>query len=85
MGASAIQIVLAIAPVVDQLTVFQRTAPWVALRLDKLMSARRQRLFRQVPLLRQGYRVFIYWLNELRAEGRNTTTWPSRPAEYRRL
>lgn len=65
-GASAIQIVPAIAPVVAQLTVFQRTAPWVAPRLDFVMSPRRQRLFRRVPLLRQGYRSFIYWLNELR-------------------
>lgn len=65
-GASAIQIVPAIAPVVSQLTVFQRTAPWVAPRLDFAMSARRQRLFRRVPLLRQAYRAFIYWFNELR-------------------
>ena len=65
-GASAIQIVPAIAPVVERLTVFQRTAPWVAPRLDKPLSARWQRLFRRVPLLRQAYRASIYWTNELR-------------------
>jgi cation diffusion facilitator CzcD-associated flavoprotein CzcO len=65
-GASSIQIVPAIAPVVKQLTVFQRTAPWVAPRLDFAMSPRRQVLFRRVPLLRRAYRSAIYWLNELR-------------------
>ena len=65
-GASAIQIIPSIAPVVQQLTVFQRTAPWVTPRLDFAMSPRRQRLFRRVPVLRRAYRTFIYWLNELR-------------------
>ncbi len=65
-GASAIQIIPAIAPVVSQLTVFQRTAPWVAPRLDFAMSQQRQRLFQRLPLLRRAYRSLIYWLNELR-------------------
>lgn len=65
-GASAIQIVPAIAPTVKQLTIFQRTAPYVTPRLDRPISPTMQRLFRQLPLLQQGHRAFIYWLNELK-------------------
>ncbi|QJW89192.1 NAD(P)/FAD-dependent oxidoreductase [Spirosoma taeanense] len=65
-GASAIQIVPAIAPIVGQLTVFQRTAPYVMPRLDRAVSSVEQRLFRQLPVFQKSYRTFIYWLNELR-------------------
>lgn len=65
-GASAIQIVPAIAPIVGHLTIFQRTAPYVTPRLDRAMSPTEQRLFHQLPVLRKAYRSFIYWVNELR-------------------
>ncbi|MFD2573607.1 flavin-containing monooxygenase [Spirosoma soli] len=65
-GASAIQIIPQIAPSVFQLTVFQRTAPYVTPRLDRAVSPFEQRLFRHLPILQQTYRSFIYWLNELR-------------------
>ncbi len=64
-GASAIQVVPAIAPTVAQLTVFQRTAPYVTPRQDRRMSAFEQRLFRRFPIIRKGYRGFIFWVNEL--------------------
>lgn len=65
-GASAIQIVPQIAPIVKQLTVFQRTAPYVTPRSDRAVSPAEQRLFRQLPILQKTYRSAIYWINELR-------------------
>ncbi|WP_080241109.1 flavin-containing monooxygenase [Spirosoma rigui] len=65
-GASAIQIVPQLALVAGQLTVFQRTAPYVTPRMDRAISAREQRLFRRMPIVQKTYRSFIYWLNELR-------------------
>ena len=64
-GASAIQIVPQIAPKVTQLTVFQRTAPYVTPRSDRTVSPTEQRLFRRLPVLQRAYRSFIYWFNEL--------------------
>ena len=64
-GASAIQIVPQLAPNVAQLTIFQRTAPYVTPRVDRAVSPTEQQLFRQVPVLQRAYRSFIYWLNEL--------------------
>jgi cation diffusion facilitator CzcD-associated flavoprotein CzcO len=65
-GASAIQIVPQLAPLAAQLTVFQRTAPYVTPRLDRAVSAWEQSLFQHVPIAQKAYRSFIYWLNELR-------------------
>lgn len=48
-GASAIQFVPAIAPVVEQLTVFQRSAAWVVSKPDSVFGPRRRALFRAVP------------------------------------
>lgn len=65
-GASAIQVIPRLAPLVDQLTIFQRTAPYVAPRRDRAMLPIEQRLFRHVPILQHAYREFIYWLNEIK-------------------
>jgi cation diffusion facilitator CzcD-associated flavoprotein CzcO len=65
-GASAIQIVPQLAPIAAQLTVFQRTAPYVTPRMDRAVSAREQWLFQKMPIAQKAYRSFIYWLNELR-------------------
>lgn len=55
-GASAIQFVPAIAPEVDQLTVFQRSAPWVIPKLDAEYSERTKRLYRRFPFLQRLWR-----------------------------
>lgn len=65
-GASAIQIVPEIARTVNQLYVFQRTAPYVTPRLDAAYSASRQKLYKQFSALQRLHRSFIYWANELR-------------------
>ncbi len=52
-GASAIQVVPEVAKVAEQLTVFQRSAPWIVPRSDKPTSAGRRRAFRRFPLLQR--------------------------------
>ena len=64
-GASAIQIVPAIAPAVDHLTVFQRTPPWVLPRDDRPTPPWRERLYARVPLLQRLHRARIYLRQEL--------------------
>ena len=64
-GASAIQFIPQIAPQVGQLTVYQRSAPYVMPRPDRPFSAKEQTLFRRLPLLQKLLRHFIYWRNEL--------------------
>lgn len=68
-GASAIQIVPAIAPKVSQLLVFQRTAPWILPKPDPEFTAREKNLFRRYPALQQLSRKLIYWKRELLASG----------------
>ncbi len=48
-GASAIQLIPAIAPEVEQVTVFQRTPIWCLPKLDAPMSPRVRRALRSVP------------------------------------
>lgn len=64
-GASAVQIVPAIVPVVSQLTVFQRTPAWVTHRLDRSLSEATRQRFRRFPGLMKLQRESIFWLNEL--------------------
>jgi cation diffusion facilitator CzcD-associated flavoprotein CzcO len=63
-GASAVQVVPSIAPVVDKLSVFQRTPAWVVPRRDRIINKRAQRLFRRSPLLMRLYRLFLYGFSE---------------------
>jgi cation diffusion facilitator CzcD-associated flavoprotein CzcO len=64
-GASAIQIVPAIASRVAQLHLFQRTPPWVMPRFDRAYAAWERRLLRAVPAWRWLVRKAIYWRLEL--------------------
>jgi cation diffusion facilitator CzcD-associated flavoprotein CzcO len=68
-GASAIQIVPAIAAQVKELRVFQRTPPWVLPRMDRAFSERTQNLFRKLPVLQRMLRHVQYWGMEMRAIG----------------
>lgn len=65
-GASAIQIVPAIAPDVAQLIVFQRTPAWVMDRRDQPISAQTQARFAYYPTIQKAMREFIYNLLEFR-------------------
>ncbi|MFD4352659.1 flavin-containing monooxygenase [Nocardia sp. NPDC058518] len=64
-GASAIQFVPEIQPLVEQLTVFQRTAPWVVPRHDRPIGERERAVLRSVPLLQKAARLRIYLEREL--------------------
>jgi cation diffusion facilitator CzcD-associated flavoprotein CzcO len=52
-GASAIQIVPALAPIARRLEVFQRTPPWIIPRRDRGVSDRARGLFRRVPTMQR--------------------------------
>lgn len=67
-GASAIQFVPEIAPVVRQLTLFQRTPPWIIPRHDRTVS-RIARFLRRMPLVSRLVRAAIYCSLEARALG----------------
>ncbi|MEK2472073.1 NAD(P)/FAD-dependent oxidoreductase [Streptomyces noursei] len=64
-GASAIQIVPAIQPEVDRLTVFQRTPPWVMPRADRRITAAERWLHTKVPATRQLRRQLLWGIREL--------------------
>ncbi len=68
-GASAIQIIPAIAGQVRQLQVFQRTAPWVLSRPNSAIPGRVRQTFEAVPLTARASREAIYWMLEARAFG----------------
>ena len=64
-GSSAIQFVPHIQPQVGQLTVFQRTAPWVLPKPDHAIPPIEKRAFRHVPGLQKAWRGTLYGLLEL--------------------
>lgn len=67
-GASAAQVIPAIAPLVRELQVFQRTPHWVLPRPDRVFSPLERRLLRQ-KLVYKGLRTAIYWGLESRVVG----------------
>jgi cation diffusion facilitator CzcD-associated flavoprotein CzcO len=64
-GASAIQIVPAIASEVGRLGLYQRTAPWVLPKLDRHIPKFERRLYRRFPFLQRMYRRGLYLYLEL--------------------
>ncbi|GJD51668.1 Baeyer-Villiger monooxygenase [Methylobacterium crusticola] len=66
-GASAVQMVPALAPEVGALVLFQRTPPWVVPRNDGPIGPRRQALFRRLPVLRRLFRQALFWSRETQA------------------
>ncbi len=63
-GASAIQFVPQIAPVVEHLYLHQRTPPFIMPRRDRAVSRLRQALYRAVPTTQRISRLRIYMLFE---------------------
>jgi cation diffusion facilitator CzcD-associated flavoprotein CzcO len=59
-GASAIQVVPAIAPQAAHVTVFQRTAPYVFAKSDATYSERLNRRYRARPALKSAMRLGIW-------------------------
>jgi len=65
-GASSIQFVPEIAPEVAQLSVFQRTPPWIVPKEDRSITKFEQNLFQKLPIFQKVHRGLIYWLNEFK-------------------
>jgi cation diffusion facilitator CzcD-associated flavoprotein CzcO len=65
-GASAIQVVPAIADDAARLTVFQRTAPHVIPRFEEQFSQAEQRMFERFPATMAELRNHLFWANESR-------------------
>ncbi|MEU1176712.1 NAD(P)/FAD-dependent oxidoreductase [Streptomyces sp. NPDC005820] len=67
-GASAIQIVPAVQPVVSRLTLFQRTPPWVMPRVDRAVSGAERALHRAVPVTTRMRRGLLWGIRELQVQ-----------------
>jgi cation diffusion facilitator CzcD-associated flavoprotein CzcO len=63
-GASAIQAVPIIQPIVEHLTVFQRTPPWVLPHRDRPITELERRAYRRFPALQRIVRAGVYWSRE---------------------
>jgi cation diffusion facilitator CzcD-associated flavoprotein CzcO len=68
-GASAIQLVPAVAGQAARLTVFQRTPPWVNPRADVPIPDRMRTALRTIPGAALGLRYGVYWMLEMQALG----------------
>jgi len=68
-GASAIQFVPRIAHTVGRLEVFQRTAPWVIHRRNRVISPWLRRLYRSVPASQRLLRTGLFLAQESAAVG----------------
>jgi cation diffusion facilitator CzcD-associated flavoprotein CzcO len=66
-GASAIQFVPQIAPQVEKLFVYQRSAPWIVSKADRRVTRLEQALFRKLPFMQGLMRQALYWKLESRA------------------
>lgn len=68
-GASAIQIVPAIAGEVKDLLLFQRTPPWIMPKPDRPMRNWEKKLFKALPFTQSLFRGYLYWIHEAMAAG----------------
>jgi cation diffusion facilitator CzcD-associated flavoprotein CzcO len=74
-GCSAIQVVPAIQPIVDQVYVYQRSPGWTFPKMDFPYSERSQRLFERFPILQRLDRASIFYFQELAAAGMTKHRW----------
>ncbi|MBL8937693.1 MAG: NAD(P)/FAD-dependent oxidoreductase [Archangium sp.] len=74
-GASAIQFVPKIVDQARQVTVFQRTPPWILPRGDQPIPSWRRTLFRALPFVQWLLRAALYWQHELRLPAFSGATW----------
>jgi cation diffusion facilitator CzcD-associated flavoprotein CzcO len=66
-GASAVQFVPQIAPLVARLHLFQRTPAWVIPRTDRPVTRLERRVYRAIPAAQRLARAGVYWGRELTA------------------
>jgi len=65
-GASAIQFVPQIVPLVARLDLYQRTAPWILPKPDRPIGSAEQAIYGALPLTQKLMRWAFYWLLETR-------------------
>lgn len=65
-GASAIQFVPELVPLVKTLNLFQRTPNWIMPKADRPFKAWERKLFLSLPFIRKLYRESLYWGKETR-------------------
>jgi len=63
-GASAVQIVPSIVSEVEQLTLFQRSAPWILPKNDFKIPGFSKTIFRRLPFVQKLRRTGLYWFFE---------------------
>jgi cation diffusion facilitator CzcD-associated flavoprotein CzcO len=63
-GASAIQLIPQIAKAGAEVTVFQRTPPWIVPKLDRPISRPEQRLYARLPVAQKALRALIFTITE---------------------
>jgi cation diffusion facilitator CzcD-associated flavoprotein CzcO len=66
-GASGVQVAPQIQPLVERLTIFQRTPPWVVPHRDRPISAIERQVYRRFPVTQRLPRAGAYWMREVLA------------------
>lgn len=74
-GASAIQFVPQIVPLVSELKLFQRSGAWVIPKPDKAFTPWKQWAFKHIPFADRAYRGLIYLKNEARGLAFTRFSW----------
>ncbi|HVX62898.1 MAG TPA: NAD(P)/FAD-dependent oxidoreductase, partial [Pirellulales bacterium] len=64
-GASAIQFVPKIQPIVKRLHLFQRTPAWILSHPNRRITDFERAVYRHIPLLQRAVRAGVYWSREL--------------------
>ncbi|MBV8069125.1 MAG: NAD(P)/FAD-dependent oxidoreductase [Acidobacteriaceae bacterium] len=68
-GASAVQFVPEIAPRAKKVFVYQRTPAWIIPRVGGPIVEPFRQWFRRAPCLSWGFRMFLFWMLEMRVAG----------------
>jgi cation diffusion facilitator CzcD-associated flavoprotein CzcO len=68
-GASAIQFVPQIAPIVDELDLYQRSAAWVTPKPNPPITEKQRAFYARHPLGQRAMRTLVYWALEARGTG----------------
>ncbi|WP_246383566.1 flavin-containing monooxygenase [Nocardioides stalactiti] len=68
-GASAVQFVPHVADAAGELTVFQRTPPWILPRPDRKVPELQKQLYGSIPVLQKAVRTAVYWRQEAMLPG----------------
>ena len=80
-GASAIQFVPEVAEIAASTTIYQRSAPWIVPKLDRLYPAWEQAVFRRFPARVAASRAAFFAFFEMATYGFTGNLWVSAPVK----